>query len=129
MSDTISLQDPMVIIAGIKKFGLASDGSDIRDLTAAVDRLQKQLDTANKRNEELQSTCWKMAGSKLNWREYVRDREELVSQLAKASAMRSTIEDIVSVYEWCCVDPVDRGYSSLDTEISRAKHLLSKTDD
>ncbi len=33
---SISAQDPMVIIAGIRQFGLASDGSDLRDLTAAL---------------------------------------------------------------------------------------------
>lgn len=40
-------------------------------------------------------------------------------------ALRSTLEDIVSVYEWCSVDPVDRGYSALNNEIHRAKHLLA----
>lgn len=32
----ISLTDPLTIIAGIKQFGLASDGSDLRDLEAAL---------------------------------------------------------------------------------------------
>lgn len=35
----LSPSDPRVIIAGIRQFGLASDGSDLRDLEAAIDRL------------------------------------------------------------------------------------------
>ena len=35
---TISPSDPFVILAGIKQFGLAADGSDLRDLTAALER-------------------------------------------------------------------------------------------
>ncbi len=35
----ISVQDPLMIIAGIKQFGLAPDGSDLRDLEAAIERL------------------------------------------------------------------------------------------
>jgi hypothetical protein len=44
-----------------------------------------------------------------------------------AHALRSALEDIISVYEWCSVDPIDRGYSALDNEISRAKHLLANS--
>lgn len=40
MTDTIRLTDPAIIIAGIRQFGLAPDGSDLRDLEAAIDRLQ-----------------------------------------------------------------------------------------
>jgi hypothetical protein len=40
-------------------------------------------------------------------------------------ALRSVLEDIISVYKWCSVDPADRGYSALDAEISRAEHLLA----
>src|SRR6185312_7286202 len=35
----VSLTDPRVILAGIRRFGLAPDGSDLRDLEAAIDRL------------------------------------------------------------------------------------------
>lgn len=35
----LSASDPRVIIAGIRQFGLASDGSDLRDLEAALVRL------------------------------------------------------------------------------------------
>lgn len=35
----ISLTDPLTILAGIKQFGLAPDGSDLRDLEAAIARL------------------------------------------------------------------------------------------
>ena len=35
----IRLSDPAVIIAGIRQFGLAPDGSDLRDLEAAFQRL------------------------------------------------------------------------------------------
>jgi hypothetical protein len=39
-SQAISLSDPLVILAGIKQSGFAPDGSDIRDLTAAVERIR-----------------------------------------------------------------------------------------
>lgn len=38
--EAVSPSDPSVILAGIKQFGLASDGSDLRDLEAAIDRLR-----------------------------------------------------------------------------------------
>lgn len=38
-ASTISLCDPAITIAGIRQFGLASDGSDLRDLEAAFARL------------------------------------------------------------------------------------------
>lgn len=41
------------------------------------------------------------------------------------AASLATLKDIIAAYEWCSVDPVDRGYSSLDSEIHRAKHLLA----
>ncbi len=34
--ETISCMDPLVILAGIKQFGLAPDGSDLRDLETAI---------------------------------------------------------------------------------------------
>lgn len=40
LDDLIPTTDPAVIIAGIRQFGLAPDGSDLRDLAAAVERLQ-----------------------------------------------------------------------------------------
>lgn len=40
---TISVQDPILLIAGIKQFGLAPDGSDLRDLEAAVASLQDKV--------------------------------------------------------------------------------------
>lgn len=42
-------------------------------------------------------------------------------------ALKSVLEDIIAVYEWCSVDPADRGYSALDAEISRAKHLIASS--
>lgn len=36
----ISPSDPMMILAGIKQFGLAPDGADLRDLEAAIGRLK-----------------------------------------------------------------------------------------
>lgn len=35
----INVQDPKMILAGIRQFGLASDGSDLRDLEATIDAL------------------------------------------------------------------------------------------
>jgi hypothetical protein len=45
------------------------------------------------------------------------------------ATLAETLKDIIAVYEWCCVDPVDRGYSALDSEIHRAKHLLADGSD
>lgn len=41
------------------------------------------------------------------------------------AALAAALEDIIAIYEWCSVDPVDRGYSALDSEIHRAKRLLA----
>ncbi|MCW5697396.1 MAG: hypothetical protein KIS96_11780 [Bauldia sp.] len=41
---SISPSDPLAIIAGIRQFGLAADGSDLRDLEAAVVRLSTPSD-------------------------------------------------------------------------------------
>lgn len=42
MSDqTISPSDPEILLAGIKQFGLAADGSDLQDLAAAIARLRE----------------------------------------------------------------------------------------
>lgn len=43
MSDTISPADPAVILAGIRQFGLAPDGSDLRDLAAAFARRDAEI--------------------------------------------------------------------------------------
>lgn len=40
----ISVQDPLMLLAGIKQFGLAPDGSDLRDLQAAIERLAQHAD-------------------------------------------------------------------------------------
>lgn len=40
MGERISPSDPAFILAGIRQFGLAADGSDLRDLAAAIDRLK-----------------------------------------------------------------------------------------
>lgn len=49
---TISLGNPEVIIAGIKQFGLAADGSDLRDLFAAFERMRGQIENAGRLVEE-----------------------------------------------------------------------------
>lgn len=41
---SLSPSDPDVIIAGIKQFGLAPDGSDLRELTTAFERLRGALE-------------------------------------------------------------------------------------
>jgi hypothetical protein len=38
-----------LIIAGIRQFGLAPDGADLRDLEATIERLTKERDLANER--------------------------------------------------------------------------------
>jgi hypothetical protein len=49
----VSAINPYVILAGIKQFGLASDGADLQDLRAAIDRLLAERDAALARAEEL----------------------------------------------------------------------------
>lgn len=44
----ISPSDPSAIIAGIKQFGLASDGADLRDLEAAIERLAEAIAAARR---------------------------------------------------------------------------------
>lgn len=44
---TISPSDPRVTIAGIRQFGLASDGSDLRDLEYAFNRLSRAAEAAS----------------------------------------------------------------------------------
>ena len=43
--EPVTTTNPRLILAGIKQFGLAADGADIRDLDAAVERLQRELHT------------------------------------------------------------------------------------
>lgn len=43
MPNALRLTDPTVIIAGIKQFGLAPDGSDLRDLFATFERKDAAL--------------------------------------------------------------------------------------
>lgn len=38
--------NPYVTLAGMKQFGLAADGSDIRDVTAAIEHLRKERNDA-----------------------------------------------------------------------------------
>lgn len=42
----IGASDPSVILAGIKQFGLAPDGSDLRDLATALASLREERDVA-----------------------------------------------------------------------------------
>lgn len=51
-----------------------------------------------------------------------------IKAIGEAAALVATLKDIIAVYEWCSVDPVDRGYSSLDSEIYRAKRLLATSE-
>lgn len=52
-TDTIKLTDPRVTIAGIRQFGLAPDGSDLRDLEAAFQRLASPPPTRPSPDAEL----------------------------------------------------------------------------
>lgn len=45
-TEGVSPSDPFVILAGIKQFGLATDGSDLRDLHSALAASHQQLDEA-----------------------------------------------------------------------------------
>jgi hypothetical protein len=58
MTSPISLTDPAVILAGIRQFGLASDGSDLRDLEAAIERLRAVIVRAKDALLDGQSTQW-----------------------------------------------------------------------
>lgn len=63
-AETISLIDPRVIIAGIRQFGLAPDGSDLRDLEAAIDRLRRPApDAGAEAMREVLETARKHIGS------------------------------------------------------------------
>jgi len=57
----VSLTDPRVILAGIKQFGLAPDGSDLRDLEAAIDRLCAS--PADAAQGEVVAWCWRRKNS------------------------------------------------------------------
>ena len=49
----VSPTDPAVILAGIRQFGLAADGSDIRDLVAAIERLTARAEQAERERDRL----------------------------------------------------------------------------
>lgn len=49
---SISLSNPAVTIAGIKQFGLAPDGSDLRDLCAAIDSRDAEIERLHERLED-----------------------------------------------------------------------------
>jgi hypothetical protein len=42
-----------------------------------------------------------------------------------ASELLAALKDVIDAYDWCSADPVDRGYSSLDSVISDARKLVS----
>lgn len=42
-SEPVSVQNPHMLVAGIKQFGLAPDGSDLRDLSAALSAQEEEL--------------------------------------------------------------------------------------
>lgn len=48
LRNPVSPSNPYTILAGIKQFGLASDGSDIRDLTTSIENLRSERDEALK---------------------------------------------------------------------------------
>jgi hypothetical protein len=48
----LSAQDPDVILSGIKQFGLAPDGADLRDLAAELSRLRAELDDEKARHHD-----------------------------------------------------------------------------
>jgi hypothetical protein len=56
MTDTIKPADPLTIIAGIRQFGLAADGSDLRDLEAAIGRISARA-TLTKAQKDLLSAA------------------------------------------------------------------------
>jgi len=43
----------------------------------------------------------------------------------EAASGLEAVRDIIDAYDFCTVDPVDRGYSVLDSAISEARTLLS----
>lgn len=56
---TLSPSDAETVIAGIKRFGLASDGSDLRDLSFAVCRLRAQVERlTSSLRESLTDNAW-----------------------------------------------------------------------
>ncbi|RJO75460.1 MAG: hypothetical protein C4523_00060 [Myxococcales bacterium] len=55
--EAVSPSDALVILSGIKQFGLAADGSDLRDLTIAVSRLSRQLAEAQAELKKMRDFC------------------------------------------------------------------------
>lgn len=49
----------------------------------------------------------------------------IVRAVNSHDALVKALKDVIAVYEWCSVDPVDRGYSSLDDEIASARRALA----
>lgn len=65
--------DPATIIEGIRQFGLAPDGSDLRDLEVACANLERQLAEARAEYLTASKDAMELAG-KLNTAEAERDR-------------------------------------------------------
>lgn len=45
--------------------------------------------------------------------------------IAAAPDMLKALTDLIATYEWCSVDPIDRGYASLNDAITDARKIVS----
>lgn len=86
LEQKISPSDPMIILTGIRQFGLAADGSDLRDLVATITALRAQLAEAQewRRNQEIN---WPM--------EIERRNRELAAAEAALARARKALEEML----------------------------------
>lgn len=87
-AEPMSVQDPVLLLAGIKQFGLAGDGSDLRDLAAAITRLSSELAASRERERALERVfrlADAIACDAIRWGYFVSDGA--LQQLADARAL------------------------------------------
>ena len=73
MTRVIRPSDPMFIIAGIRQFGLAADGSDLRDLEAALERIGRDVGEQARLYAEREARLQKRVGALTAERNRIRD--------------------------------------------------------
>lgn len=62
----LSARDPLVIIAGIRQFGLAPDGTDLRDLESTFSLARREREEMDAALRELHAMVWGECPSLLN---------------------------------------------------------------
>lgn len=106
--ETVSPSDPLVTIAGIRQFGLAPDGSDLRDLEAAITRLITALSEARAEQRLVQSAC-----------------DDISDQLRRAVAREASARE--EEREACAKIADPTGKHSTDMPVSIAAAIRSRS--